>query len=571
MSERLARTLDASEVSPREGGSESPLAWVLTLVGGPDPAALGRRRALEPGAALELGRGGDALGPRALEDRRLSRAHARIELDDEGPRLTDLGSHNGTFVNGARIDAARLDVGDVILVGQTSILVGRASVHSIPGMSVYSPHGPSAHSPHGPSVHSPLAPSAHSPEIAPAPSPEIAPAPSPDGPLVDALVGCGPAHLALVDAVRKVAARSTTLLLLGPPGAGKSHLARVLHHQSGRPGPARAIHCASLPDDRVFERFEGPGPGASILEGVDEASPALQARLLPVLDAAGRSADAERIIATSHRPLEESPLRPDLIQRLTRWIIHLPPLVGRLEDVPLLAQHLLRRYLGEARALHPQLTLALLRHRWPGNIRELEAVIECLAIDADDGDAPLRLTPRVRALLGVDSPGLRATPGPTTREGAAPALRVDREGRWFEAPPQGRVEVGHRKPLARILAALVAQQAAAPGVPSSLAELRAAGWPDERVLERAGANRVHVALTTLRKLGLRELLLRRDDGYLLHPDVVVRRSCGEVAPGIELDPPRSWSTSRVSLGTCSSSASTSPTGAHGPPGARCRR
>ena len=80
----------------------------------------------------------------------------------------------------------------------------------------------------------------------------------------------------------------------------------------------------------------------------------------------------------------------------------------------------------------------------------------------------------------------------------------------------------YRRALARILAVLVAQRAASPGVPSSMSDLLAAGWPDERVIERAGANRVHVALTALRKLGLRELLLRRDDGYVLDPDADVR-------------------------------------------------
>ncbi|MCA9661530.1 MAG: sigma 54-interacting transcriptional regulator, partial [Myxococcales bacterium] len=383
----------------------------------------------------------------------------------------DLGSHNGTLVNGARVDAASLHVGDVITLGRTVLLVGRA------------------------------------------------PRPGPRLPPIDGLVGCGHAHAAILDAAHKVAARSTTLLLVGPPGAGKSHLAGVLHGASGRPGEARTIHCASVPAERLAALIEPPAAaGTLILEGVDEASAAAQARLLPVLDAVG----APRIVATSHRPLEESPLRRDLIQRLSRWIIHLPPLAARLEDAPLLAQHLLRRYLGEARPLHPRLTLALLRHRWPGNVRELEAVIECLAIDADEGRSLLRLTPRVRRMLGADSPPPAVGRAPVAADDAASAVLVDGEGRWFRLPAGERVEIAHRRALARILAVLVAQRAASPGVPSSMSDLLAAGWPDERVIERAGANRVHVALTALRKLGLRELLLRRDDGYVLDPDADVR-------------------------------------------------
>ncbi|MCB9707162.1 MAG: FHA domain-containing protein [Myxococcales bacterium] len=466
------RTLDASAARSQASGVEAPPAWIVTLVGGPDLDALGRRRALEPGAALVLGRGGDALGPGALEDPRLSRAHASVELGAAGPLLRDLGSHNGTLVNGARVESASLGVGDVITLGRTLLLVGRG-----PGRP-------------------------------------------PELPAIEALVGCGNAHLAVLDAVHKVAARSTTLALIGPPGAGKSHLARVLHDQSGRSGPARTIHCASASDERVYELLAAPAAaGTLILEGVDEASAALQARLLPIIDAAE---GGERIIATTHRPLEGSALRPDLVQRLSRWIIHLPPLAARLEDLPLLAQHFLRRYLGEPRILHPRLTLALLRHRWPGNMRELEAAIECLAIDAEEGDAALRLTPRVRAMLGAGPPPAVAAPAPLADDDDDDAVLIDREGRWFRLPQRERVELAHRRTLARILAALVAQRAAAPGVPSSVAELLAAGWPDERVLERAGANRVHVALTALRKLGLRELLLRRDDGYVVDPDVDVR-------------------------------------------------
>jgi hypothetical protein len=478
MTETVDGTLDASVAGSRASLGEPPMSWVLTLVGSTQPDVLGRRCVLEPGTSLTFGRGGDLLGPGGLEDRRLSRAHASVELEDAAPLVRDLGSHNGSLVNGVRVESASLAAGDVITLGKTVLLVHRA--------------------------------------------PARLPHPAP----IDDLVGCGRAHVAILEAVHKVAVRSTTILLLGPPGAGKSHLARAIHTHGGRSGRARIVHCASVAEERVFELFDldpemATGEGTTILDAIDEAGPALQARLLSVLDAGESS---ERIMATAQEDLETSGLRPDLIHRLTRWIIHLPPLAARLEDIPLLAQHFVARYLGEARPLHPKLTLALLRHGWPGNIRELEAVIECLCIDraeAEDGQSALRLTPRVRAMLGHGAP---KPPAARAQAPAEPALLVDHEGRWFRVRGQERVELAHRKTLARVFAALVAQRRSAPGVASSMAELLAAGWPEERVLERAGANRVHVALTTLRKLGLREWLLRRDEGYLIDPEADVRVS-----------------------------------------------
>ncbi len=474
----MSTTVDATAPGSKVSVVEAPMAWVLTLVGGTHPAVLGRRCVLEPGVSLTFGRGRDLLGPGGLEDRRLSRAHASVEFDEGAPQLRDLGSHNGSLVNGVRVESASLAAGDVITLGRTVLLVQRTPVEL----------------------------------------------PRPAS--IDGLVGCGRAHDAIVEAVDRVAARSTTILLLGPPGAGKSHLAQVIHAHGGRCERARTIHCAAVPDPRVFELFDldveiARGEVTSILEGVDEASPVLQARLLSVLDA---SESSKRIIATAQQDLEASGLRRDLIHRLTRWIIHLPPLTARPEDIPLLAQHFVERDLGEARPLHPKLILALLRHGWPGNIRELEAVIECLCIDsvgAEDGPSTLRLTPRVRAMLGLEAP----KPSVAREQAIAePALLVDRKGRWFRVRGQVRVELAHRKSLARILAALVVQRASAPGVAASMTQLLAAGWPEDRVLERAGANRVHVALTTLRKLGLREWLLRRDDGYLIDPEADVRMS-----------------------------------------------
>lgn len=108
---------------------------------------------------------------------------------------------------------------------------------------------------------------------------------------------------------------------------------------------------------------------------------------------------------------------------------------------------------------------------------------------------------------------------------AAPRSTVEiaADGSWFRIDGEDRVELGTRKALARIVALLGRERLRAPGTPVPRAELVDAGWPDERILPKAAANRLGVALTTLRKLGLRDQLLRRRDGYLLTPSVTVRR------------------------------------------------
>ena len=442
-----------------------PDRWCLTLVHAHDPSALGRRRVLEPGEAITLGRGARVLGPGALEDDRISREHLRLTLG-ERVTLEDLGSHNGSFVDGHRVQRAALEAGAVMGLGRTLVLLHRG------------------------------------------------PARLPEAPAIPGMIGCGSAHAALCDAVDKVAARSTPVLLIGPTGAGKSLLAEAIHQHGARPGPLQVIHCG-VPDREAV--LDAVVPGSTLLlDNVDEATPALQAQLLARLDD-GRE-HAPRILAASRTPLRRASaggnVRDDLALRLERWLIHVPPLLARREDVTLLARAFAERHAGEARSLHAKLALALLLHDWPGNLHELEAVIECACIDAEP-DRPLPLSPRVHARLGRGD-GVRVPPEPAR---ALPRLRVATDGSWFDQPGEPRVEIGHRKPLARLVRALVEQRLAHPGQPLRPRELLTLGWPDDHVVERAGANRVYVALTTLRKLGLRDHIQRTEHGYLLAPEL----------------------------------------------------
>jgi hypothetical protein len=103
------------------------------------------------------------------------------------------------------------------------------------------------------------------------------------------------------------------------------------------------------------------------------------------------------------------------------------------------------------------------------------------------------------------------------------ALHLGPNGSWFEAPGAPRVELAHREALRLILVRLVEAHAVSPGEPLAGADLLAAGWPGERVLRTAGANRVRVALSTLRRLGLRGSLVARRDGWLLDATLHITR------------------------------------------------
>ncbi|MFP4600123.1 MAG: ATP-binding protein [Persicimonas sp.] len=102
-------------------------------------------------------------------------------------------------------------------------------------------------------------------------------------------------------------------------------------------------------------------------------------------------------------------------------------------------------------------------------------------------------------------------------------LVVDASGRWFELPQEERVDISRRGALRRILERLVTRRLDAPGDPLDIDELVVAGWPDQTLDPGSAKNRLYVAVSTLRDLGLRGVLLNEDGGYLLSPDQPVRR------------------------------------------------
>jgi two-component system response regulator FlrC len=230
---------------------------------------------------------------------------------------------------------------------------------------------------------------------------------------IEAVWGPSEAGREVEQRIRAVAAADATVLLTGESGTGKEVAARMIHEWSPRRnGPFLAVNCAALSAglleselfghekgaftgaDRMRRgRFELADGGTLLLDEVSEIEPALQAKLLRVLqektfERVGSSRPRRtdvRIIATTNRDLaaevEAGRFRRDLYFRLNVVPITLPPLRERREDIPALVLALLRRLPGGAgRTVAPEAMRLLEQHSWPGNVRELANLLERIVV-----------------------------------------------------------------------------------------------------------------------------------------------------------------------------------------------
>jgi two-component system, NtrC family, response regulator PilR len=237
----------------------------------------------------------------------------------------------------------------------------------------------------------------------------------------DAFVGRSPKMLDVFETIRKIADSASTVMITGESGTGKELVARAIHDESTRrKGPFVSVNCGAVPEglleSELFGHVKGSFTGAIattiglfsaadggtlFLDEVTEVPHSVQVKLLRAIQQreirkVGDTRDFKvdvRLIAASNRDIGravgEGALREDLFYRLNVIPIHLPPLRDRIEDVPLLVMHFvakISRQMGKPlRRVSAEALAMLERYHWPGNIRELENVIE-RAIVLGSGD-----------------------------------------------------------------------------------------------------------------------------------------------------------------------------------------
>ena len=230
------------------------------------------------------------------------------------------------------------------------------------------------------------------------------------------LIGQSPAMLQMFNIIRQVAPTRASVLITGETGTGKELVAHAVHNLSPRKGgPFVAVHAAALPTtlleselfghekgaftgavERRVGRFEMADGGTIFLDEVGELEPAMQVKLLRVLEerkfervGGNKTIEVDvRLVAATNRDLKkmvgEGKFRDDLFYRLSVVTVNLPPLRERRDDVPLLVAAFNRQYSEEnnvpAREITQEAVNLLMAYDWPGNVRELRNAVEQMVV-----------------------------------------------------------------------------------------------------------------------------------------------------------------------------------------------
>jgi transcriptional regulator of acetoin/glycerol metabolism len=340
-----------------------------------DAVVIGRGSARATRRAREAGK---ALLHLTLADPHVSTAHARLTRQGGAWTFEDLGSKNGSFVNGTSLRRAPLADGDTLRIGQT-LLVFRGALPTPPG----------------------TAPDVEGTARAPG------------------LATLLPSLAREFDALASVAATDIPILLLSETGTGKEVVARAVHALSRRPGAFVPINCGALPttlaESVLFGHKRGAFSGATgdsagllrsgddgtlLLDELGDMPAALQPTLLRALQEGevlpvGATAPvtfSARFIGATHHDLEAQvaagTFREDLLARLSGFVFRIPPLRERREDIGMLTAALLAQ-LAQAGTPIPAITAEagtlLLQYAWPRNVRELQKALRRAVLFAAGG------------------------------------------------------------------------------------------------------------------------------------------------------------------------------------------
>lgn len=357
----------------------------LHVLRGPDEGH--RVRLAQP--TLRIGSGSDC--DLVLADTLVSGLHCELLLTEEGARVEDRGSTNGTWVNGVRVEGADFHGRVELRLGETLLEVreGNELRHAVPG----------------------------------------------DEGGLGELVGSSPAMQELYGLIQALATTSASVLVLGESGTGKELVARTIHELSRRPGPMVVFDAAASDPQMIrsdlFGHLVGSFTGAHkdrsgafraahrgtlFLDELGELPLELQPRLLRALESrqvTPMGSDLPvpvdvRVVAATHRDIpamvQRGEFREDLYHRLNVVPLRVPALRERPEDVPALVEHLGAR-LDLRCQLTPEAVRSMARHPWPGNVRALRNCLERLSATRPGEtlwEADLEL-PEVPAALLLDA------------------------------------------------------------------------------------------------------------------------------------------------------------------------
>jgi formate hydrogenlyase transcriptional activator len=291
----------------------------------------------------------------------------------------------------------------------------------------------------------------------------------------DRIIGSSAALESVLDQVEQVAPTDSTVLIEGETGTGKELIAHAIHNASQRYGRAFIkLNCAAIPLDLLeselfghekgaftgaiaqkIGRFEMADKGTLFLDEVGDIPPALQPKLLRVLQeqeferlGSGRTHKVDvRLVAATNRDLVEmvarGQFRSDLYYRLNVFPILLPALRERREDIPALVTHFVklfsRRMGKQVDSIPPEIMAAFQWYSWPGNIRELQNLVERAVILSQDGVLPNPLHKKQTELMIPNLHHTRTFPSSTTLEDSDRALIVEtlEQVGWIVGGPRG--------------------------------------------------------------------------------------------------------------------------------------